>query len=88
MATQYIYSGIPGGRPEDQFVNFLIEQKVLTARDARSRDRVDVKTPFVIEIAAEEGGPWRSRGEGLRVEDISEVCREVVSCVVPGAKAT
>ena len=26
--TQYTYSGVSGGRPEDQFVNFLIEQKV------------------------------------------------------------
>lgn len=88
MATQYIYSGIPGGRPEDQFVNFLIEQKVFPANAARSWDRAHVKTLFVTEGAAEEGGPGGSRGEGLCVEDISEVCREVVSCVVLGAEAT
>jgi len=87
MATQYIYSGIPGGRPEDQFVNFLIEQKVLPSKKARTRHQAHVKTPFPTEIAAEEGGPRRSRGKGLCVEDISEVCRIVVSRVGSCAEA-
>lgn len=80
MATQYIYSGTP--RPEDQFVNFLIEQKVLPSKDARSRHRPHVNTPFVTEVAVEEGGPWGSCGKGLCVEDIFKVCCAVVFCVV------
>jgi len=43
MLTQYTYSGIPGGRPEDQFVNFLIERKVLVKGHPLS-EKAHVKT--------------------------------------------
>ena len=80
MTTQYIYSD-PKGRPEDQFVNFLIEQKV-PAVEGPSRDRAHVEITVAAEVTAEEAGPWRSCDKGLCVEDLSEVCRVVISRAV------
>jgi len=59
MTTQYTYAGIRGGRPEDQFINFLIEQKVFPFVWDSLPGTSHIEIPPIAEVAAEEAGPWR-----------------------------
>jgi len=41
-----------------------------------------LRPPPIIEVAVEEAGPRRSCSKGLRVEDLSEVRRVAVFCLM------
>ena len=67
-----------GGRPGDQFVNFLIQWKVSPVEGRLLSRTARTKKFLTAEVAAEEAGPWRSCGKRLRVEDLPDVCQTVV----------
>ena len=68
----------PWGRPEDRYVNFLIQQMVFPFEGRSLSGTTHTEKSLTAEVAAEEAGPWRFRGKRLRVEDLSKVCRTVV----------
>ena len=57
MLTQYTYARVPVGRPEDQFVNFLIQQKVSPFEGRSPSGTAHTKRRLTAEVAAEEAGP-------------------------------
>ena len=57
MLTQYTYFRIPRGRPEDQLINFLIQQKVPAVEGRSLSGTAHAETPFTAEVAAEEAIP-------------------------------